>query len=87
MITEMESKKAQTFISCICMICWVRNDHSSDDGWCQNGHDYWLEYRDVVSKNEFFMEACEKLGVSQEYLTGKFLDSNVLSLKELQDEI
>lgn len=35
-------------ISCVCMTCGIRNDHSRPDGFCQNGHDDWLEYRDVM---------------------------------------
>ncbi len=33
--------------SCICLTSGIRNDHSHPDGLCQNGHDDWLEYRDV----------------------------------------
>lgn len=25
----------------------MRNDFSTDNGFCKNGHDNWLEYRDV----------------------------------------
>lgn len=35
-------------ISCICLTCGIRNDHTHPDGFCQNGHDDWLEYRDVM---------------------------------------
>ena len=45
----------EDMILCVCLTCGVRNNHSTDDGYCQNGHDDWLEYIDFkqVSKQGY----------------------------------
>lgn len=45
---------SKEIIPCICMTCGVRNDFSTDNGYCQNGHDNWLEYRDVFHTDDNF---------------------------------
>ncbi len=42
------------------MTCGIRNDFSTDNGFCQNGHDNWLEYRDV-----FLMEDASDIPLKQ----------------------
>lgn len=64
-------------ISCICLSCGVRNDHSTSDGFCKNGHDNWLEYRDIYLKNEFFDYALKITGLTADQLIKAFLDNSV----------
>lgn len=73
-------KKSKEIISCVCMTCGVRNNHSHESGLCQNGHDAWLEYRDVISKNEWFYSVAKKFNMTESELTEKFMDSSVLQL-------
>lgn len=63
---------AKTFHSCICLTCGVRNDHSHPDGFCQNGHDNWLEYRDLKQRNATFKLACHLTGFTEEELIKLF---------------
>ena len=65
-------------INCVCMVCGIRNDHSHEDGLCQNGHDDWLEYYDVVHENEFFDFACKKFNIPPQQMKKKFMDNTVL---------
>lgn len=60
--------------SCICLTCGIRNDHSHPEGLCQNGHDDWLEYRDVKYKDEHFERAKRVFGLSGRELKKKFFD-------------
>lgn len=62
-------------ISCVCMTCGIRNDHSHPDGFCQNGHDDWLEYGDVKAKNQFFKRACKITGMTEKEFTERFLNN------------
>ena len=71
---------AKEFHSCICMTCGVRNDHSTENGYCQNGHDNWLEYRDVHQKNNFFKKASKIFGISGQELERLFIDRSVLKI-------
>jgi hypothetical protein len=59
----------------------VRNDFSNPHGMCQNGHDDWLEYRDVTAQNQFFQRAIRQTGWTAEELTAKFMDVTVKSFK------
>ena len=71
---------AKEIHSCICMTCGVRNDHSTENGYCQNGHDNWLEYRDVYHKNEFFKKAMKIFDLSSQQLERSFVDKSVLQI-------
>lgn len=74
--------------SCICLTCGVRNDHSHEDGWCQNDHDDWLEYRDVYLENEHFDRALELTEMSSEDFKLSFMDNSIkqFELKPQEDE-
>lgn len=72
---------ARRIIACICLTCGIRNDHSDPDGLCQNGHDNWLEYRDVQAKNEFFDLACELTGLTPYELQKQFRNPHVKLIK------
>lgn len=74
---------AKEIINCVCMTCGVRNDHSTDNGYCRNGHDNWLEYYDVVNKNEFFKDTCIAFKMTEEELTEKFMNNNIKNLKKM----
>ena len=69
------------YYSCICMTCGVRNDHSTESGFCQNGHDDWLEYRDVYWDNEHAKRAQKLFNLSAYELELKFRDKNIKQLK------
>lgn len=69
---------AKELISCVCMTCGIRNDHSHEDGLCQNGHDNWLEYYDVKCRNEFFEFACKKFGLTPNEMAEKFMDNTII---------
>jgi hypothetical protein len=68
---------SKEIISCICMTCGIRNDHSNPTGYCQNDHDDWLEYRDVVDKNKFFTLAWQLAGSTPEEFTALFMNPAV----------
>lgn len=70
------TKKDSEIISCICLTCGVRNDHSNPTGYCQNDHDNWLEYNDVVQNNTHFKKALKLTGFSLEEFIVKFMDKN-----------
>lgn len=72
-------------IPCICMTCGVRNNFTNLVGFCQNGHDDWLEYRDV-----FLTEGAEKaprerakkiFGMTANELKKAFSDTSILVFK------
>lgn len=67
--------------SCICLTCGVRNDHSHPDGFCQNGHDDWLEYRDVIRANETFERAKKVFGTTEPDLTALFTNPNIKQIE------
>lgn len=56
------------------MTCGVRNDFTNPSGFCQNGHDNWLEYYDVINKNQFFKLAVEQSGMNEDKFTAAFMD-------------
>lgn len=62
-------------INCICMTCGERNDHSTDNGLCKCGADDWLEYRDVISRNEWFWETQKRSGMEWREFMVAFLDN------------
>ena len=73
-------------ILCVCLTCGVRNNHSTDDGYCQNGHDDWLEYIDFQydeTYDEFVtIERTMKLfGLSLEELEEQFMDNSIKQFK------
>ena len=68
-------------IPCICLTCGVRNDFSTDNAYCQNGHDDWLEFEDVQSKNQYFERAIKLTKMSPEELHKQFMDKNILQFK------
>lgn len=71
----------ETVIPCICLTCGVRNDFSHPNGYCQNNHDDWLEYSDVVNQNQFFKRAMRQTGWNSEELTTKFMNANIKQFK------
>lgn len=64
-------------IPCICMTCGIRNDYSNQTGYCQNDHDNWIEYADVIEKNQWFHLAVKKSRLSEEEFTKQFMDASV----------
>lgn len=69
----MESR----IVPCLCLTCGVKNDFSHPSGFCQNGHDDWLEYRDLFGKSTdplLIERACTKFNLSLESLKIQFLD-------------
>lgn len=64
---------SKRIIPCLCMTCGVRNDFSNHSGFCQNNHDNWLEYRDVMAKNKYFKLAVKQSGLTEGDFTKKFL--------------
>jgi len=71
----------KNIIPCICMTCGIRNDFSHENGFCQNGHDNWLEYRDVAQENEFFKRFAVTAGLSEDELRAAFLDTKIKQIK------
>ena len=61
-------------IPCVCLTCGIRNDFSTENGYCQNGHDDWLEYRDV-----FLLEDAPKETVNR---AKKVFDMDIKTLKK-----
>ncbi len=82
----METKKSKSdeFISCVCITCGVRNDHSDPQGFCQNGHDDWLEYRDFQPEGEVDNKSSEVIdramstfNMSYTELENQFMNSSI----------
>lgn len=71
--TQYMSTQKQ-ILPCLCMTCGVRNDFTHPAGFCQNGHDNWLEYSDVVERNEFFKVAVEQAGMAEDKFIARFMD-------------
>ncbi len=71
-ITLMEDNKV--LLPCLCMTCGVRNDFSHPSGYCQNNHDNWLEYYDVIHKNESFEQAVKNSGLTEKKFINQFMD-------------
>jgi hypothetical protein len=71
-------------ISCVCMTCGVRNNHRHEHGYCQNGHDDWLEYRDVISRNQWFYEALNIFQMADVDFTQLFMDNSVKQFDVLE---
>ncbi len=63
----------------MCLTCGVRNDHSTLNGYCQNGHDDWLEYRDVMliegAETGPLNRACKLTGLKRKEFRDFFLNS------------
>jgi len=60
------------------MTCGKRNDHSDPNGLCSNGeHDNWLEYRDVVARNEHFRYFSRITGIAEQLLYDQFMDNSI----------
>jgi hypothetical protein len=60
------------------MTCGIRNSVGiNETGFCPSGHDNWLEYRDVMQRNEWFRAMVAKTGLSEREFTDKFLDKSV----------
>jgi hypothetical protein len=76
--------KDKEIISCVCMTCGVRNDHSNESGYCQNGHDDWLEYRDVTQRNQWFYRALNIFQMTSEEFTLLFMDNSVKQFDVLE---
>lgn len=80
--------KPKEIIPCICMTCGIRNDlkKPQENGHCKNGHDNWLEYRDVMGIDDgeynfqYVQETANRFGLSIEQLTTKFLDTRIKQL-------
>lgn len=61
----------------ICLTCGIRDDHTTDNGYCQNGHDDWLELKDVKEQNEHFCRGVLLIGLAANALTERFLNSRI----------
>lgn len=77
---KLNSTKRTIVPYCICVTCGVRDDHSNEFGFCQNGHDDWLELKDVQEQNEFFLRAAIRFGLTDSQLVRKFSENYVLSI-------
>lgn len=70
------------------MTCGIRNDleNPTEDGYCKNGHDNWLEYRDVMGveggdENKIIVKkAARRFKLSVAELKKKFLDPSIKQL-------
>jgi hypothetical protein len=40
------------YLGCVCLTCGIRNDADNPSSFCRNGHDDWLEYRDVMGEED-----------------------------------
>lgn len=71
-------KRKQEIYPCVCLTCGVKNDFSHPDGLCQNGHDDWLEYRDILGihndSEPVLIRAMETFSLSKEELTELFIN-------------
>ena len=65
-------------ITCLCMRCGIRNDHSHPNGFCANGHDVWLEFKDIQERNEFFEETRLRAGMTVKDFIQQFIHKDNL---------
>ncbi|MCY4781768.1 hypothetical protein ORI89_19130 [Sphingobacterium sp. UT-1RO-CII-1] len=89
---DLISRGQTGFISCICLTCGIRNNHSEENGYCQNGHDDWLEYRDVLYKNETFKRAMSLFRLGEGDLTVLFATDTIkqftiFKIKEVKGDV
>jgi hypothetical protein len=68
---------AKEIISCVCLTCGIRNNHTHPDGLCQNDHDDWLEYRDVVQMNYHFKRALKLFDLTADDFTSQFMNNEI----------
>lgn len=66
--------RGNAIFPCLCLSCGVRNDYNSPHGYCANGHDNWLEYRDVLQRNEWYFLALKMTGLSESEFEEIFQD-------------
>lgn len=84
------SKKQPIARGCICLTCGIRNDFTHPDGYCQNGHDNWLEGRDVRQRNATFQLACSLSGMTASDLTKAFMHKSITCIpmyRHIWDEV
>ncbi len=67
------------FIPCVCLTCGVRNNFTHENGFCQNDHDDWLEFRDFQLEGEWsnpriLKRAMKLTGYSREELEQNFMN-------------
>lgn len=71
-------------IPCVCTICGLRWDPEQEDSLCQNGHDSWLEWRDIEMlevDNTSLKKACKAFGMNQKQVREQFLNSYIQPFK------
>ena len=72
-------------IPCVCLTCGIRNDFSNPTGYCQNGHDDWLEYRDVFLEEDAstapLKRAMKLFCMTKEELREAFVDKSIKRFK------
>jgi hypothetical protein len=64
--------KSGPTIPCVCLTCGVRDNYTSKNGYCQNGHDNWLHEDDVAARDEHFERAVKITGFTPDELERKF---------------
>jgi hypothetical protein len=84
----MSLHKIQEIYPCVCLTCGVKNDFTHPDGLCQNGHDDWLEYRDILNMStdvdsaKTIVRAMRIFNLSEEKLKELFVDKKVTQFKK-----
>jgi hypothetical protein len=78
-----EKLQSKELIGCLCTLCGVRNNFKDPNGLCENGHDSWLELRDVQQKNTHFKVAMRAFGRSAAALEQSFLNRDIKQLSIL----
>lgn len=68
-------------IYCVCLTCGIRNDKDNPDSFCRNGHDDWLEYRDVMGEDgadpQWLKRALRLTKMNKEKFIELFLDPEI----------
>jgi hypothetical protein len=59
----------------------VRNNFTHPAGFCQNGHDAWFEYRDLLQKDEWYVRALQLTRLTPQELENQFMDPNNTFIK------
>lgn len=75
--------------SCVCLTCGIRNDHTNPTGYCQNDHDDWIEYRDVMliegASHQPLKRAGKITGLGINEFRRQFLDPSIKQFKILKN--
>lgn len=61
-----------THLPALCLTCGVRDDHTHPAGYCQNNHDNWMDIHDFESRNEYFKQAVNQSGLTEQEFIEQF---------------